>query len=72
MTISVRYISDKKNNPVAVQLPIKDWEKVLLKVKKYEQMVALKDSLTKSFKEVVALKASKTKKQNLKEFLDGL
>jgi len=37
MEISLQYVSDAEGKTQSVQLPVGDWEKVLAKLKKYEQ-----------------------------------
>ncbi len=72
MKIALQYVSDVSGKPQAVQLPINDWEKVLLKLKKYEQAFKLKSDLKEAYAEVDQLKKSSRKKQTLTEFLDEL
>jgi NADH dehydrogenase FAD-containing subunit len=56
----------------AVQLPLTDWEKVLNKLKKYEQALKLRSDLKEAFEEVAFLKKQKGHKQTLNEFLNEL
>ena len=72
MKIALQYVSDVSGKPQAVQLPINDWEKVLLKLKKYEQAFKLKSDLKEAYTEVDQFKKSSRKKQTLTEFLDEL
>ncbi len=72
MKIALQYVSDVSGKHQAVQLPINDWEKVLLKLKKYEQAFKLKSDLKEAYTEVEQLKKSSRKKQTLTEFLDEL
>jgi len=72
MKLALQYVSDVSGKPQAVQLPINDWKKVLLKLKKYEQAFKLKSDLKEAYTEVDQLKKSSRKKQTLTEFLDEL
>ncbi len=72
MKISLQYVSDENGNAQSVQLPITDWEKVLAKLKKYEQTLKIKTDLTEAFEQVAQLRKSKAKKQSLKDFLNEL
>lgn len=56
----------------AVQLPLTEWEKVLTKLKKYEQALKLKSDLKDAFEQVAILKKAKGHKQTLNEFLNEL
>ncbi len=45
MKIALQYVNDLDGNIRAVQLPITEWEKVLYKLRKYEQALKLKSGL---------------------------
>jgi hypothetical protein len=72
MKIALQYVSDINGNPQAVQLPITEWEKVLNKLKKYEQALKLRSDLKEAFDQVDVLKNQKGQKQTLNEFLNEL
>jgi hypothetical protein len=72
MKLALQYLSDFKGNPQAVQMPISDWEKLMSKLKKYEQTLKLKSDLQEAFEEVASLKKSKQPKQSLTDFLNEL
>jgi hypothetical protein len=72
MNIALEYLNDRKGKVRAVQIPIADWEKILKKVKKYEQTFKLKSDLEEALNEVTLLKKSKGHKQTLTEFLDEI
>ena len=72
MKISLQYVNDVSGNTNAVQLPLTDWEKVLNKLKKYEQALALKSDLQEAFAQVAVLKKTKKHKTSLNEFLNEL
>jgi hypothetical protein len=72
MKIAIQYLNDSNGKTQAVQLPLTDWEKVLDKMKMYEQSLKLKSDLKEAFAQVTKMKKSKQKKQTLNEFLDEL
>jgi len=72
MKIALQYVSDGEGNTQSVQLPLTDWEKILAKLKKYEQTLKIKSDLKEAFQQVSALRKSKSKKQTLNDFLDEL
>ena len=72
MKIELQYLNDLNGKTQAVQLPLIDWEKVLGKLKKYEQAFKLKTDLKEAFEQVAILKQTKGPKQTLNEFLNGL
>jgi len=72
MKIALQYVNDAQGNTQSVQLPITEWNRILHKLKKYEQALQLKSDLIEAFAEVKALKSSKEKKQTLKDFLNEL
>ncbi len=72
MKLELQYLNDIDGNMQAVQLPLTDWEKVLNKLKKYEQALKLKSNLKDAFTEVTKLKKSMGYKQTLNDFLNKL
>ena len=56
----------------AVQLSFSDWEKLLNKLKKYEQTLKIKSDLKEAYEQVIFLKENKKNKQTLSEFLNEL
>ena len=72
MKIAIQYLNDSKGNVQAVQLPLSEWEKVLLKIKKYEQTLRIKSDLVEAFLEVEKIRAGKIKKETLADFLNEL
>jgi NADH dehydrogenase FAD-containing subunit len=72
MKIALQYVNDMNGETQAVQLPLTDWEKVLNKLKKYEQALKLRSDLKEAFEEVAFLKKQKGHKQTLNEFLNEL
>jgi len=72
MKIELQYVNDADGKTHAVQLPLTDWEKILAKLKKYEQALKIKSDLKEAFAQVTELRKSKSKKQTLNDFLDEL
>lgn len=72
MKIALQYLNDIDGNTQAVQIPLSEWEKVLNKLKKYEQAFKLKSDLKEAFDQVDILKKTKGQKQTLNEFLNEL
>jgi hypothetical protein len=72
MKFAVQYVNDSNGKLQAVQIPLSDWEKLIKRLKKYEQSLKLKSDLEEAFSEIAQMKKSKEKKQNLKDFLNEL
>ena len=72
MKIALQYVSDTEGKTQSVQLPLTDWEKVLAKLKKYEQTLKIKSDLKEAFEQVAKMRKSRTKKQTLNDFLNEL
>ncbi len=72
MKIALQYVSDSDGKTKSVQVALSDWEKLLSRLKKYEQTLKIKTDLKEAFEEVAQLKKSKGKKQTLNDFLNEL
>ncbi len=72
MKIALQYVNDTNGNTKAVQLPLSKWEKVLNKLKKYEQALKIRSDLKEAFEQVAILRQKKEHKQTLNEFLNEL
>jgi len=72
MKIALQYVSDISGKPQAIQMPVTEWEKVLSRLKKYEQVLQIKSDLKEAFKQVDTLRKSKNKKQSLTDFLNEI
>ena len=72
MKIALQYVNDIHGRTQAVQLPVTEWEKVLNKLKKYEQTLKIKSDLQEAFEEVKTLQRLKSRKQTLNDFLNEL
>jgi archaellum biogenesis protein FlaJ (TadC family) len=72
MKIALQYVSDVNGKPQAVQMPVTEWERVLSRIRKSEQVLQLKSDLKVAFKQAKTLRKSKAKKQTLTDFLNEL
>jgi len=59
MKIALQYVNDADGTTQAVQMPLGEWEKVLNKLKKYEQALHLRSDVKEAFEEVSILRQSK-------------
>lgn len=72
MKIAIQYVSDSTGKTQSVQVPLTDWEKLMTRLKKYEQTLKVKTDLKEAFEEVAQLRKLKGKKQTLNDFLNEL
>jgi hypothetical protein len=72
MKIAIQYVSDSSGKTQSVQVPLTDWDKLMTRLKKYEQTLKIKTDLKEAFEEVAQLRKSKQKKQTLNDFLNEL
>lgn len=71
MKAPVHYVHDSDGNVQAVQIPVKQWDALLGKLRHYEQVLKLKDGLATALGQVERMRAGKLKKKTLKEALRG-
>jgi len=72
MKIALQYVNDINGKTHAVQVPLTEWQKMLNKLKKYEQALKLKSDLKNAFIQVSAIRKSKKPNQTLTDFLNEL
>jgi PHD/YefM family antitoxin component YafN of YafNO toxin-antitoxin module len=72
MKTAVQYVSNEKGKPVAVQVPVKTWERLIQQLSTYEQELKIKSDLTQAFAEVKLMREGLQPKQTLSDFLDDL
>ena len=53
MKIDVQYVNDSNGKTHAIQLTLTEWEKILAKLRKYEQILKVKTDLKEAFEQVV-------------------
>ena len=72
MKIPMQYVNDADGNVQAVQISVQEWKKLGAKVRRYEQMLKLRDDLSEAFAQVERMRQGKLLKLTLKEVLDDL
>ena len=72
MELNIQYLNNKNGEIQAVQIPIKDWERLQSKLILLSKELSLKEDLTKAFKEVHLMQTGKVKNQSLSEFLNEI
>ncbi len=72
MKIALQYVNDANGNTQAVQMPLREWEKVLNQLKKCEHALKLRSDLKEAFEQISLVKQSKERKQTLNGFLADL
>jgi hypothetical protein len=73
--MNLQYITDIKGRKTAVQLPVKDWERIqkdLEELDKYRDKKVFFDGLKEAFAEVKEIEAGRKKGTTLNEFLNEL
>lgn len=63
MKIAIQYVSDSTGKIHSVQVPLTDWDKLMTRLKKYEQTLKIKTDMKEAFEEVAQLRKSKQKNQ---------
>lgn len=72
MKIALQYVSDKNGKPQSVMLPLSDWEKLMKKLARYEQVLKIKSDISEALEQAKELKKSKQPKTTLTDFLNEL
>jgi hypothetical protein len=72
MKLVLNYLNDNKGNIQAVQVPFSEWQRLLSRLKKYEQTLKIKSDISEAFEEVKKMQSGKMKKQSLSAFLNEL
>ena len=72
MKTAIQYVNNSEGVIQSVQVPLTEWEKLMAKLKRYEQALKLKKDLTEAFVQVSQLRKSKGKKETLKDFLNEI
>lgn len=70
--ITPEFVNDRKGKVKAVQIPIRQWDALTKKLRKYEQALKIKADLRQAFREVNQMQQGKIRKQTLSQFLDEL
>lgn len=72
MTFNLQYVTGKNGRPRAVQVPIKEWEKLIKDYKHVKQVSKMRNDLTEAISEIDDIKNGKKKPILLKDFLHEL
>ncbi len=72
MKISLQYVSDKSGKPLSVMLPVSDWEKLMKKLARYEQVLKIRSDISEALEEVRDLRKTKQRRTTLTDFLNEL
>jgi hypothetical protein len=72
MVNDILYVNDTSGVVTAVQIPIDTWYNLQSEIKKYKQVLKVKNDLSTSFKQVELMRKGKQKKQSMDEFLNEL
>ena len=68
MKTGIQYVNDTDGRTQAVQLPLVEWNKILAKLKKYEQALQLRSDLKEAYLQLMVRRYAKGKKQTMNEF----
>jgi hypothetical protein len=72
MKLALQYLNDESGRTNAVQLSIDEWNRLMLKFKKYEVSLKMKSNLQQAIKEAEQMSKSSKRKQTLSDFLNTL
>lgn len=73
MTIpNAQYVVDSQGQKVFVQVPVKDWEKLIHEFKRIKSLLSFQKKLRTAFKEVGQIQRGEKEGQTLSAFLDEL
>lgn len=70
MSLRVNYVVDPKGHKVFVQIPAKEWEKMLQEMEHLRTLLNFKQEIKAAMQEVREIQQGKKKGTSLKEFLD--
>jgi len=72
MKLNIQYINNEKGEIQGIQMSIKEWEKLIKKLKKYEQTLKIRSDLQKAIDEINELNKKRKAKQTLNDFLNEI
>ena len=70
MTLHPNYVVNDKGQKVFVQVPLKEWERLLDEIKKLRNLLEFREELKTAFQEVREIQQGKRKAVTLKDFLN--
>lgn len=65
----MQYVNDADGNVQAVQVPVKDWNDLVEKLRHYEQLLKMRSTLSDALSQVARMRSGKLKKRTLKDVL---
>jgi len=69
MKLNIHYINNEKGEIQGIQMSIKEWEKLMKKLKQYEQIIKIRSDLQKAIDEITELNKKRKAKQTLNDFV---
>ncbi|MGB6047728.1 MAG: hypothetical protein WBG34_09020 [Flavobacteriales bacterium] len=69
MKVTMQYVNDADGNVQAVQVPVKDWNDLVEKLRHYEQLLKMRSTLSDALSQVARMRSGKLKKRTLKDVL---
>jgi hypothetical protein len=72
MTFNLQYVTGKNGRPKAVQVPIKEWERLIKDYKHIKQVSKIRNDLSEAIIEIEEIKQGKRRPVLLKDFLNEL
>jgi coenzyme F420-reducing hydrogenase delta subunit len=72
MKLNIQYINNEKGEIQGIQMSIKEWEKLMKKLKQYEQIIKIRSDLQKAIDEITELNKKRKAKQTLNDFLNEI
>lgn len=72
MKLNIQYINNEKGEIQGIQMSIKEWEKLMKKLKQYEQILKIRSDLQKAIDEITELNKKRKAKQTLNDFLNEI
>ena len=72
MKLSLQYLQDGSGKVHAIQLPLLEWEKLMLKMRKYEQALKIKADLKEAHGQVENMRKQVGVVEKLTDFLNEL
>lgn len=72
MKVPMSTVNDADGNVQAVVIPVEEWKDLVEKIRHYEQMLNIKNTLGKALDQVARMRSGKLKKRTLKEVLQDV
>jgi hypothetical protein len=72
MKLKIQYINNAKGDIQGIQMSINEWEKIMKRLKKYEQVLKIRSDLQKAINEITELNKKRKGKKTLNDFLNEI